>query len=324
MPAKLAIVKPSSTAEKATRTTVDTVLLTPDLVKTWKVPPFQRECVITGAKCQDVTRQIASDGGVLPGVITLGRFGSDIYRVDGNHRLQCYLATGLPEGYADVRTVFCANMAEMADEFVRLNSSLRRMTPDDVLRGLEASYPLLRAIREECPFVGYDKTRRSEKGPILSMSMVIRIWRGSATEVPVTGNSSASSMATTLTDEEAQQLITFVTLCYEAWGRDREYARLWGGLNSVLCGWLYRRMVLSQWSPKTPRLSRDLFRKCLMSVSADSHYLDWLVGRNTGERDRSPAYARLRKIFAERLAQEMGKRPSMPSPPWFLSNGGGK
>jgi hypothetical protein len=30
-----------------------------------------------------------------------------------------------------------------------------------------------------------------------------------------------------------------------------------------------------------------VFRKCLMSVSANTDYLDWLVGRNIGEHDRA-------------------------------------
>jgi hypothetical protein len=86
--------------------------------------------------------------------------------------------------------------------------------------------------------------------------------------------------------------------------------------------WIYRRMVLDQYSPKTPRLTKDLFRKCLMSLSADENYLDWLVGRSLGERDRSPAYNRIKAAFAKRIEIETGKKPLMPSPAWSSHSGG--
>jgi hypothetical protein len=53
-----------------------------------------------------------------------------------------------------------------------------------------------------------------------------------------------------------------------------------------------------------------------MSLSANSLYLDYLVGRNLSERDRRPAYDRVKRIFADRLTEEMGKRPKMPAPAW--------
>ena len=306
---------------KLSISTVETMELTPKILMSWKPPPFQRPLVLN-AKCQEVIEQIKRDG-VIPGILTVGvlRAARDVcYVVDGQHRVGCSLATDLPVVYADVRTVFCESMAEMAEEFVKLNSSLRRMTPDDVLRGLEASYEALRVVRDRCKFVGYDKVRRSDRAPILSMSMVLRMWRGALCEVPSpSGGGGAATLASTLTTDDAQQLSAFLNLCFKAWGRDDEYVKLWGGLNLILCAWLYRRTVLGRYSAKTPALSGDLFCKCLMSVSADKHYVDWLVGRNIGDRDRSPAYQRLKTIFAERLTTEMGKRPSMPAPAW--SNG---
>ena len=123
-------------------------------------------------------------------------------------------------------------------------------------------------------------------------------------------------MAVSLTSEDADQMVSFLNLCYEAWGRDVAYSKLWGVLNLILCAWLFRRLVITQYSPKTPRLTKELFKKCLMSVSAKTDYLDWLVGRNNGERDRSPAYDRLRAILTKRLEEELGSRPKMPSPAW--------
>jgi hypothetical protein len=67
-------------------------------------------------------------------------------------------------------------------------------------------------------------------------------------------------------------------------------------------------------------LNADLFKKCLMSVAANSDYSDWLVGRQIGERDRSPCYARLRSIFTDRLRNEMHTNAiKFPQPHWMSS-----
>jgi hypothetical protein len=59
-----------------------------------------------------------------------------------------------------------------------------------------------------------------------------------------------------------------------------------------------------------------MYAKLLMSLSADSQYPDWLVGRNNAQRDMSPAYARIKSAFAKRLELETGKKPSLPQPAW--------
>jgi hypothetical protein len=82
--------------------------------------------------------------------------------------------------------------------------------------------------------------------------------------------------------------------------------------------------VLSQWSPQTPRLTQALFAKCCMSLSASAPYMDWLVGRHLGERDRSPAYSKLKALFAARLELDTGKKVRMPSPAWATHASGGK
>jgi hypothetical protein len=47
----------------------------------------------------------------------------------------------------------------------------------------------------------------------------------------------------------------FMACALTAFSRDPEYARMWGALNLAICAWLYRRMVISQYSAKTPKLS---------------------------------------------------------------------
>lgn len=311
---KLAIVKPKTTAEKRTSSALDTIEITEAVMGAWKAPPFQRPLRVN-EKLQAIAKLISEDG-VIPGVITIGVLDGDAYILDGQHRSEAYRMSGLPVAYADVRYLHCSSMAHMGEEFVNLNSRIVSIRPDDILRGLEGTYAPLRAIRERCKFVGYDMIRRNDKAPIVSMSMALRVWRGSAAEVPAHSGQSAAALAQTITDEEAEQLASFLTLCYQAWGRDPQFRVLWNTLNLMLCAWMFRRLVISQHSPKTPRLNRELFCKCLMSLSAESQYVDWLVGRKLSERDRSPAYARLKKIFSVRLASELGHAVKLPAPAW--------
>jgi hypothetical protein len=84
--------------------------------------------------------------------------------------------------------------------------------------------------------------------------------------------------------------------------------------------WIFRRVVLdkARGVKRAIVLTPEEFRKCLMAASATSEYVEWLVGRRVGERDRSPCYARLKTIFTKRL-QEGGKAKEklmFPQPSW--------
>ena len=314
----LKLIKPQTPSEKKTRTVVDTILVTPKLLDTWHSPPFQRP-VRENDKVLALAEELKKNGGVLPGIITLGVFNGVIYIIDGQHRIKAFRISGIDEGYSDIRTHYCESMADMGEEFVKLNSQLVRMRPDDILRGLESSVDALQRIREKCPFVGYDYIRRNgTNAPVVSMSLVVRSWRGSSNEVPSpnAAGMSAATLAMTMDEVECGHLIDFLGLAYAAFGRDIEYGRLWGGLNLMICMWLYRRVVMTQHSPKTPRLSKELFKKCLLSLSASGDYLDWLVGRVIGERDRSPAYGKVKAAFVSRLFAETGDKVSLPQPTW--------
>lgn len=310
------IVKPSSTSEKQTRTTVDTVEITAKIVASWKSPPFQRDLKIN-AKVLAVAEQIARDKGVLPGILTIGVLDGETYVVDGQHRLAAWAQSGVQIGYADVRMHWFETMGDMAEEFVLLNSSLVKLRPDDILRGMEPSTPALQNIRRKCGFIGYDMIRRSEKAPVLSMSMFIRNWIGSRSEIPQPWNSADALKA--LDNDETSKAIDFANVCHDAWHRDHAYARLWSQLNFSLCAWLYRRVVIGEHVTALMRLTKmtkDEFRKCLMALSAEEQYLDYLVGRSINDRDRAPSYARLRTIFMRRYVAETGKTLRLPAPPW--------
>ncbi len=322
--ASLKLVTPPK-PQKVTRTSLDTILITPEVAKSWRNPVFQRPLKINEkVKALAVT---IGETEVLPGILTLGvverKSGEKIvYLLDGQHRREAFLLAEIEEAYVDVRYHYFDNEGDMGEEFVNVNSSLVRLRPDDILRGLEASNAGLSLLRKQCPFVGYDMVRRSEKSPVLSMSAALRCWYGAVPEVPTSSGHSAMSLAKILTEEEAEQCSVFYGLCVNAWGRDQEYARLWGTLNLALCAWLYRRTVLTQYSAKTPKLTREIYKKCLMSLSTSEPYLDWLVGRQLSERDRSPCYKRIKELFARRLETETGKKPLLPSPAWSSSSGG--
>ena len=315
-------IKGTREAPKAQRSTMETLIISVEQVTQWRVPPFQRP-VRVNSKVAAIAEQMRRSGCEITGIITLGKVGKEaaLYVVDGQHRLEAFRISGLQEIIADVRIVQFETMADMADEFVRLNTALVRMRPDDILRGLEPATPAIRAIKQQCSFVGYDNIRRGgTTGPILGMNTVIRCWRGSAGETPASHNGSIAQTACELDAESVDDLVRFLQTAHAAWGRDPEYYRLWGGVNLTICMWMWRRLVLDtkRTSSRTVVLSVAQFKQCLMSVSADRNYLDWLPGRVMGDRDRSPCYGRLKQIFARRLQEESrdGKRPLLPQPAW--------
>lgn len=313
--------KPKTSAEKATQSVQETILFTAEEAKAWKLPPFQRPLRVN-EKVKELATAIGNDGGIIPGILTFGVLKGSRYLLDGMHRRESFLLSGKEEGYADTRTKFFDSMAEMGKEFVLLNSRLVNMRPDDILRGLECSLSTLPQIREKCPFVGYDHIRRSDRSPIVSMSILLRVWEISKRDVPGSYAMTASAIAEGMQEDDTKEVIRFLGCCYKAWGRDHEYQRLWASLNFSLCAWLYRRTVLTAHSVKSVRLNDETFTKAMMSLSADRDYLNWLVGRQLGDRDRAPAYTRITNICAARIREETGNKVSFPRPAWALGHKG--
>lgn len=302
------------------RSRMDTMLLTPEGVATWTAPDFQRPLRVN-AKVQAMAEELKGNGGVLYGIITLGIFEGEWYLVDGQHRIEAFKLSGLAEGICDVRICDFESLAEMADEFGRLNGCLVRMNPDDRLRALETSSRPLQTIRRSCPFIGYDSIRRGDKSPVVSMSMALRSWKATSFDTPTLPTGSVEDTARGMADDDAARLVDFFQAVHEAWGRDVEYGRLWLSLNLSLVGWLWRRVVLTRHSHASVSLTRPEFVKCATSLSANGPYLDYLVGRKLSDRDRSPAYQRIKVIFARRLT-ELGKpNARFPAPAWAASGG---
>jgi hypothetical protein len=309
-------------APKSQQSKMETIIVNQAMVNDWKIPSFQRPLRLND-KVRMVSEQIKRSEGI-EGVLTLGKLRNDqsFYIVDGQHRVEAFKMSATDEALADVRIVMFDTISEMADEFVRLNSNLVKMRPDDILRGLEGSTPALKMIRNACEFVGYDQVRRGKSSPVVSMSALLRCWSASTYETPSGSNSglSAAALAQSLDQTAIQNLIAFLATAHSAWRRDPEYYRLWGNLNLALCMWLWNRLVIDKDRSGNKRyvvLTIPEFKKCLMSLSADGDYLSWLPSRNLSDRDRSPCYSRIKSIFTRRMADENdGKRPTLPAPAW--------
>ncbi len=310
------MVRPKTSVERITHTTVDTISFSVDEARSWRIPDVQRE-VRVNKRVMALSQQIRDDDGVIPGIVCLGVLDGITYLIDGQQRREAFFISEKKEGYADVRTCYFKTHAEMGEEFVKLNSQLVKMTPDDVLRGLEASVVHLKNIRVACPFVGYSYIRKSDKTPVLSMCVAIRCWMISKRETP-SNPGGALDLARNLTEEETEKLISFLKLSAGAWGRDEEYWKMWNALNLTICMWLYRRLVTDPVSKtkRSERITQDLFKKCMMALSANSQYMDWLVGRRQSTTDRSPCYQRVKAIFARRLSEELGRKILLPQPAW--------
>lgn len=311
-------------APSAKRTRMDTLVITTELLKGWSSPNFQRP-LRENEKIRALCAELKNNGGVIPGIVTIGKISGDkrTFVIDGQHRLHAFSMSELPECYADVRIMEFDSVDDMGKEFVKLNSSLVRMRPDDVLRGLEASNQSLQLIRHLCPFVGYDYIRRFRASqPMVGMSTALRIWTAATRDAPIATGNSAFEMAQGITIVEARMLSDFLNLCYQAFGREKENDRAWGTLNLALWAWLYRRVVLNLYATRAKRGTRKAtsltdteFRKCLMAACANRKFMDWLWGRTLTDRDRSPAYRHIRQIVTARMKEE-GKSPMLPQPVW--------
>lgn len=294
----------------------------------WVIPPFQRPLRVN-PKVRALAEELKANGGFISGVLTLGKLKADknTYLVDGQHRIEAFKISELPEAIADVRTCTFDSMVDMADEFVLLQSSLVKMRPDDVLRGLEGSTRALQIIRSTCNFVGYDQVRRNgQYSPVVGMSAALRAWSGTTFETPVSHRSGCTSaqLAKEIDDSEVANLCKFLHVAYGAWGHDVTYGRLWSALNMGLCMWMYRHLVMDtdRSTKRSIVMNTDQFKKCLQSVSAAGDYIDWLANRALNDHHRAPCYRRLKTLFTVRLREDgVSESPKFPSPAWASNTG---
>lgn len=307
-------------APKSVSSQMDTLLITPDLIETWVIPPFQRPLKVN-AKVRAIAEDLKHNGGVVSGILTLGRIRGEktTYLMDGQHRVEAGKQSCLKEMIADVRVCTFDSLAEMGAEYVKLNSAIVRMNPDDMLRGMEGVLPVLHNIRDRCPFVGYDNVRRNPDTPLLSMSSACRTWMGTKTETPKLSTSSALEIVSSMTIKDGDEMSKFLGIAHIAWGNDAQHYRLWTSLNLCLSMWLWRRLVLDTERSGSKRyvvVTAEQFKKCLMRLSANGNYIDWLVGRPMNDRNRSPGFSRIKTMFVESLRQDGPEKIKLPSPAW--------
>ena len=299
---------------------METILVTPTDIAKWHIPRFQRP-LKENEKVRALARTISENGGVIPGVITLGHVGNakEMFIVDGQHRCHSAKLSELPEFIADVRVCRFETMGDMSVEFVRLQQSLVMMKPDDKLRALEEGCKALKHLRNECPFIGYSQIRRPGSGIVLSASAAIRAWVAGMRDTPQIGGTSVEAAMGMVDNNDIEAAARYYKIAYTAWGSEPGSHRLWNNINIGVCAWLYRRLVMEtqRGLKRYAVLSNDMFKKCLMSVGASADYYDWLSGRQLNDRDRSPCYGRLRTIFSTRLREEGSKNTTVPMPEWW-------
>ena len=313
-------------APKAERSSMDTLLLTPDILNSWVLPEFQAPLRIN-TKVRQIADKLREEIGTatISGVITLGLLPGDrnlFYLLDGQHRRAAALESGRTEFIADVRVKHFDTMEEMALEYLDLNSAISTKTPDDRLRALQESHKPLQLISKECPYIGYRYIRANPESPVVGMAAVLRRWRGAGFETPsITGaGGSAPVLAMSLTMEDAEQIVRFMHVAFTAWKKDIENSRLWAALNMTMCMWMWRVLVLDRdrsGSRRYVTLNIEQFKNCLLGVSADAEYVAWLAGRSMAERDRAPCYRRLRAIFLARIHGDFEGKVRMPQPIWM-------
>jgi hypothetical protein len=321
-----AVIHPFKTEQRPPNM-VETRLLTLAEIESWARARSQRP-VRVNAKVIKYSEDLKRNGGMIAGLITLGRLPNDpkIYGVNGWHRCEAARMSGLVEFIADVQIKHYDTLAELAQDSIDLNDHLAQSRRDDTLRSQEEILPVLKMIREQCDFVGYDNVRRaSSSSAMVSMACALRCWGGSGGETPSLGGASIASHPENVTEPDAQQMCVFLNTAYSAWKDDPQYYRLWANLNLTMTMWLFRQLVLNApaGSKRHVTINVAQFRNCLMSLSAAGDYLDWLVGRNMSERDRTPCYGRIRHIFGQRLLNDgyTARRLKFPQPAWARSSG---
>jgi hypothetical protein len=311
-------------APKAQRSKMDTIFLTHEFITSLVIPDCQRPLKVN-SKVRQFAEEIKLNGNVVNGVITLGTLqgrSRPLYLLDGRHRCEAIKIANIEDAIADVRIVDYDNIGEMGEDWVKMNSSLVKMTPDNILHAMEKSLPSLSYIKSHCDFIGYVNIRKTPTSAMLSMSSAFRCWQGGISE-SAAQRGAVLDIARDMPKDEYEKMAEFLLLVREAWGNHPEYSRLWGPLNLTLCAWLFRRMVLfppvkkGKASRPHDSMTKGQFKNCLMALSARHSYLDWLVGRNMiSDRDRGPALAKIKGTFGERFFADNKKAIRLPKPEW--------
>lgn len=300
----------------------------------WPLPEGIQRLLSVNEKVRLVAKEIAATG-LMPGVVTLGNLDGVSYLLDGQHRRAALELSGLQQVWICIRTINYESVEQMARDFVKLNSQLVSLRPDDILRPLEKTTPELAQIRAACPFIGYGRATRGARrdGVTLSMSMAIRCWLRARMHTPGghgggtpsrKDNASAALVHALVHGQdgpaEIKAMIDFYNTLAAAWGHDPEYQSLWGAFNLTMCAWIWRRTVMNRYSARSIVMTVQEFQRCAMTLTSDERYLDWLVGKGVTDKTRSPGYGRICNNMTKRYMQihNITKRANVrwPKPEW--------
>ena len=311
--------------EREARATTFLAMITSLDILLWIIDPkIQREFKCN-PKVQGLAKVLPSLG-AIPGTITLGVWEGKVYVLDGQHRLgayQVYLTEGGKDSIrAMLHWIFFdegqGGYAAMGKKFDELQMVLSKMTPDDSLRPLEHSTPVLQYIRKNCGFVGYDRLRKAARGRYLSMAVLIRAWLGSGTETPVSAPGTARDLVRVLSPDDAKNCTSFANLANEVWGAKPDIRQLWNSLNLTICMWLYRRMVLNPEDGVTA-LSPEQFKACVSRLSRkiDGYdYAGMLQGLTMNPANKRHAMSYHKKAISAGCREFGIRRVRFPEGPW--------
>jgi hypothetical protein len=295
--------------------------ITREAISAWVRPPFQRT-VSNSKGLRKAANQIRQDGW-LPAVIYLGILDGKTYLVDGHHRIQAFIASGIEKMIVPVIVRYYENgirgLRDMCQDFVLHSRHIRNPTASDMLRALEGVNDHIKKIRAECPFVGYEKFWKGEDSPILPMAHVVRIVVASRIETLGTGTGNAVDRTETLTGAETHRVISFLNSARQAWGCGIETKYLWSPINLILCFWFFQRMVKGPGiKEKQASLTAAQFHNCLHALGTNKAYLNLLIS-NRGRQlhipeVRVPLCKEVMVTFKKRLKGEGTNQYYMPTP----------
>jgi len=292
---------------------MEMMVLNRKVVESWEKPPFQRP-VAEGKNIISMSVQM-QDFGYMMSAFYLGVWEGRTYLVDGQHRRVSFISSGLEEIVAPVVTKHypkgSQGLLEMCEDFLRIQQHIKNPTANDKLRALEPNNKCLQKITRMCPFVGYER-------PLLSMAQVIRSLVISGQEMPGSAARSAVDHARDMKMKEANGLITFLQLAYEAWGIDKDMRLMWSPMNMALCLWFFRRMLKGSKSPGTVTTSQfsEIFA-LLPSKTYISLLEDNSGGRMNDEDTRNPVAVELRRTIKKGLRRDGVHDYYMPEVPWI-------
>jgi len=306
------------------------MILTPAIIKAWEAPTCQRPLSIN-KNVKALTSIMLNPYVNMPGTILLGIWNGKTYLIDGQHRGYAFLQTNRPtiDALVEIHHYVDGPAGEVAMslEYIERNKQLVVRKADDTLRAMEAFTPMLRTLRDNCPFVAYSRIHSSGSTVrrMISMSNLLRYWTCAGNEAPATF-ATAEQIAKTLTQEQVDTITPFLNMCLAAWGYDKENDDMWCQLNMTVTMWLYRHTVLDTGSAlaRITKISPETFQRCLVATSVDTDYCLWLnaIKKKAFTDSRSACLRRLREIFAKVLCSVTGMKRSnlrMPQPDWMLS-----